>query len=196
MTKKIKMVVGLGVSCLFDQAMGMCAASALGSMLSYRVSWLEYLIVMFVSVFPDADCVWQKITQGRVTGEHKNIMHIPLLTLPAVFLLTHLLSEGSVFWTILVPLVWFLHYVHDSCERGPGIAWLWPFKSGMWRRPRIINGKWHFKMTPPEAEVERVVDVWEWIEREYRGITVNSALGVVAFVEALIFVASSKPPLW
>jgi hypothetical protein len=196
MKKKLKAVIGLGISSLFDQAMGLCAATALGSLLDHRVTWLEYIIVMFVSVTPDVDCLWQKITKGQVTGEHKNIMHDPLLTIPAVFLIAMGLSEGDPFWTLVVPLTWFLHYVHDSCERGPGIGWLWPFVNGMWRRPRLINGKWHFKMTPAEAEVERKVDVWEWVEREYQGITVNSVLGVVAFTEALIFVASARPPLW
>ncbi|MES2216403.1 MAG: metal-dependent hydrolase [Patescibacteria group bacterium] len=191
-----RLVVALCFSVLFDLSIGLFCAYGLGKALDREISVLVYLVAMFLALVPDFDVLHQKLLKGKVTGEHKNAMHYPLFILSAMVDTGFVISGGSPFWTLLFGLCPANHLAHDMCERGPGVALGAPFWKGKWRRPRFVNGKLCFKMTPAESAIEDPMTIKEWLEREYMKPTVNLVVGVIAFLSAVIVVFLSKPPLF
>src|SRR3989344_1096112 len=146
----LRKFVGLGFSALFDIALGLDCAFVVGWFVHREVTLSDYGVATIIMLLPDTDVLAQNITKGKVTGEHRNCTHYPLLIVPIVTFAVWLVSGQSLFWSLVALSCLLAHFIHDTCERGPGVAWLAPFKPEKYRRWRLVNGRMPFKMTSQE----------------------------------------------
>ncbi len=79
------------------------------------------------ALLPDIDGVYAFFRNGhrnhKAISLHRDLVHYPLLYLPAGALLA--LPFGHE-WSLLFLLASFGHFLHDSVGLGWGIPWLWP----------------------------------------------------------------------
>lgn len=86
----------------------------------------EILAVGFI-LLPDIDAVVQVLRRGslqRMSADHRDLLHRPLLYVPIGTALTWLFSDWRV--AVLFAVCSLVHFVHDSIGTGWGIAWLRP----------------------------------------------------------------------
>lgn len=187
----IRKLKGLLFAVLFDCALGLASLYIWSWILPYHVGMpilVGYAIAMFLAVLPDLDVLMQKAMEGKITGTHKNIMHYPLVIVPLVSLVAFLIFGFSWFWSLVAATALLVHYVHDTVEIGPGIAWLAPFNTKAKYRLRRLEGEIRFRMTPEELAVRGAITLEEWLEKEYLRITPASVGGTVFFFIMVILV--------
>jgi hypothetical protein len=118
--------------------------------------WFIFAGILF-ALLPDIDFlihIFQKKSHRHNAYEHRSIVHLPLLYIPAGSLLLWLLLGPA--WAMLFAFASTLHFLHDSIGIGRGVQWLFPFsrsgyaflymhsrvvKRGLWQLVFIFNKK-------------------------------------------------------
>lgn len=126
---------------------------------------------------------------GKWTHEHRDLFHLPVIVLPVVFIVSHVLLGN--YYTIVVSLTTFLHLVHDSIGIGWGVKWLYPFSSKSYKVLGRKFGKLKFVASWTMEELEEDAEMngdEDWLKNLYLSPS------VILFVEmglSLLFIIFS-----
>lgn len=106
-----------------DVGVGLILGVLLSQASTLPYSWC-LLIGVIAALLPDIDYVWSFIHPKRKTDTtHRDLLHYPLLFIPAVGLLGLLMSRQI---SVILMAGAFAHFVHDSFGVGFGLKWLFP----------------------------------------------------------------------
>ncbi|TAK96310.1 metal-dependent hydrolase [Patescibacteria group bacterium] len=154
--------------------------------------WLVSAGIMF-ALLPDIDFVFYFFETDKITGyKHRNLIHNPLLFVPAGAILIGLLF-GEIF-AVLFTIASFLHFVNDSFGIGRGVRWLYPFskngyafgylhsrqlKWGLWKPVFIFDEKYI-------REFDEIHGDRDWIKNIYFQPHIFSIFEYVIFIVSII----------
>lgn len=127
-----------------DIGVGIIAGILLGNYFGLGLGSLYILVGILISVLPDLDFIYYFLKRGKDKDRkedylHRDLIHYPLIYLPAGFLIFYI--AGGVAWAWLFFVCSLLHFIHDSIGIGWGIKWLWPFSKNNFAFFYIYSGK-------------------------------------------------------
>lgn len=110
-----------------DIAIGIFSAIFIGSIFQLSPDFWLFFIAILLALMPDLDFLFYYPKRGdtKYDCKHRDIIHYPLIYLPAGALIFWLLF-GKI-WALLFFTTSLFHFVHDSIGIGWGIKWLYPF---------------------------------------------------------------------
>ena len=177
-----------------DIGIGIFSAIIAGKIFSTELTPLLIGLGIAFALLPDIDFVYSLLKNGhrnhKAIATHRDLIHYPLIYLPAGALLAWLVDSQ---WAMLFLLASIGHFLHDSIGIGWGIPWLWPFSDANYtflyrysppgkRLPRKLIYRWERKQL--DELIERYGDP-EWFYNIY------VRLHPFFLVEILFFVAAS-----
>ena len=169
-----------------DIAVGMLLALAACSR-GMRLSPKLVLCSIGFALLPDLDAVLHLTLYGNVNGEHRALLHLPLLF---VALTLPVLAVWGRKWAglFLAGTMW--HFVHDSVLIGFGVKWLWPF-SDRWHKffadPGTAWWTWeHFHVSWSPAEVKQLVELYRGFDYIREFYLQPHWLGIIELLPFLI----------
>lgn len=138
-----------------DIGIGIFAAIVVGKIFSLELSPLLVGLSIAFALLPDIDFLYALARNGHgnhhAISRHRDLVHYPLLYLPAGALLA--LPFGAE-WSLLFLLASVGHFIHDSIGIGWGIPWLWPFTNR--------NYTFIYRYSPPGKKLpQKLVHRWE-----------------------------------
>ncbi|QQS21361.1 MAG: metal-dependent hydrolase [Candidatus Moraniibacteriota bacterium] len=125
------------------------------------VSWI--LASILFAFLPDID-FWVELARrgtvgGKTLGDHRTLLHAPLLYLPAAVGMWWWLGPA---WATLFSIGVFGHHIHDTMGMGFGVRWLFPFSKNFYKifsdkEGNIFYDREHLRITSWNPEELRVV---------------------------------------
>ena len=111
-----------------DIGIGIFSAIVVAKLFSLDLSPLIIALGIAFALLPDVDFLYVLLCRGprniRAMIRHRDLIHYPLLYLPAGALAASFFGAQ---WVALFLLTSLGHFIHDSIGLGWGIPWLWPF---------------------------------------------------------------------
>ncbi len=113
---------------LLDIGIGILAALFVSAALHIHASAWFIIPGIIFALLPDFDALYYAIINHGMpkAHRHRDMMHIPLLFIPAGTLLLFFFSPA---YALLFFVCTLAHFIHDSIGIGWGVQWLYPFNS-------------------------------------------------------------------
>lgn len=119
-------VLGGFLVALLDISIGVFFSLAIARFVNHKVGIGEISFGVISALWLDLDSLSiLKKGAGKWTHEHRDLLHLPLIVLPVVFIVGYVLLGG--YYAMVLFLATFSHLIHDSSGIGWGIKWLYPF---------------------------------------------------------------------
>jgi LexA-binding, inner membrane-associated putative hydrolase len=112
---------------VLDIAIGIIGAIIASKFLAMPLTAFLVVASIFFSLSPDADFLIHLFLirkTDKFSHEHRDILHNPLVFIPAGFLI---IAPISVLFAVLFAVMSLAHFIHDSLGIGWGVRWFYPF---------------------------------------------------------------------
>jgi hypothetical protein len=170
-----------------DIAIGLLCALVYAMVANVDFSIGLLLFGVCFALLPDFDFIavlFSKKMRGRFAHRHRNVLHHPLLLLPAVFFTVQYLLSTSL--ATLAVFATLLHFIHDSFGEGWGVKWLSPFSNKMFK---CFENKQIICSRSP-SEVDLLADKHgndDWIRDGYLRLNKTLVFQFMLLIVLLIF---------
>lgn len=195
---KLRTLIGAGINVSADMAFGIIIMTAAGKAFGLDVPFYFYFAVATpffgFACLPDADALLKIVRKERIDN-HRTITHYPVFMIPAVCLITFLVSlafgADIIFWTIVAACCLIIHYLHDTIGRDvdSGIKWLAPWNKQPMKFFTWQSGKFQLVRAFSKEELKRPKedsDIETWAEKYYLRPTRESIFSVTIFIIAVL----------
>jgi hypothetical protein len=179
---------------LVDIIIGLLLSAVISGVTSHTVPSLSLIILGVIgALLPDIDFIIWVIKQRGVINEwahkHRDILHYPLLLIPAAFGMTLYFFGQPEAW--LVSLGTLAHFIHDTMGIGGGIRWLWPFDNRFYYLEQAKQSWKLHKWTPQEQDaIARQRGNPNWIRDMYPPKTLITQISLILLLGLLFYLFS------
>jgi len=177
---------------LLDIGVGIFAAILFNHVFATPLTPLFLTAGILFALSPDIDFLFVgKHAFGVKAYQHRDLLHHPLIFIPAGMILVALFNWQ---WALLFGLTVALHFAHDSIGLGWGVQWLYPFSKNHYsffyiyespkgKLPKKLFYSWRHE---DMDELEKNYGDKDWIKNIYLKFHPYAIVELLVFIAALI----------